>query len=160
LASFAVTVDDRALRAALGRLTRGLANPTPALEDVARALANITEDAFQRQRSPFGEPWADLKDKTKARREKAGHWPGPILQVTAGGLAGSITHGADRSSAWVAASKVYAAIHQFGGTPEMRPGPAGIPARPYLPVDETGALAPAARDETLEILAGYLRDLA
>jgi phage gpG-like protein len=88
-----------------------------------------------------------------------------MLQVSAGGLAASITHGGDRHSAWVGASKVYAAVHQFGQkkgasgrTRRGAPIPWGdIPPRPYLPIDEAGALTPAARDEVLAIIADALR---
>jgi phage virion morphogenesis protein len=162
---FTITIDDAQVQAALTDLIRRVTNPGPALADIGRALGNLTEDAFQAEASPFGPAWPDLSDVTKKRRAAIGKWPGPMLQMTAGGLAASITHGADATSAWVGASKVYAAVHQFGQpkgasgrTRRGAPIPWGdIPARPFLPVDRAGTLAPAAQTEILAILTEYLR---
>lgn len=152
MSSFTVTVDDRAFQAYLSRLTRA-GGLRPVLEDIARALANLTEDAFQAEASPFGPKWPELTPRyVKGKRKGDAH---PILQLS-GGLAASITHGATADSAWVGASKEYAAIHQFGGTAGMAPGPAGIPPRPYLPVGPDGELAPKAEREILEILREHL----
>ena len=59
------------------------------------------------------------------------------------------------------ASKVYAAVHQFGNPANKmynRPGgnPAPIPPRPYLPFQD-GDLTPAAHDEVMDILTRALR---
>lgn len=35
-------------------------------------------------------------------------------------------------TAIIGPNKVYGAIHEFGGSPGMAPGPAAIPARPYM----------------------------
>lgn len=53
-----------------------------------------------------------------------------MLQASAGGLAASVA--ADSGDFW--SNKIYAAIHQFGGTTDMPSGPAGIPARQYFGV--------------------------
>lgn len=152
-----IQIQSDEVTSSLQRLTARLTDMTPAMQDIGRALGNIAEDSFQNEASPFGPKWPDLKETTKARRAKAGKWPGPILQVTGGsGLAGSITHGGDKSSAFVGASKIYAAIHQFGGTAGMRPGPAAIPPRPFLPFSRSAGLAPVAQDDFLEILRRYL----
>jgi phage virion morphogenesis protein len=151
--AFSVTIDDAELQRALSDLLRRVSNPAPLMEDIGRALGNITEDAFQSETSPFGDGWAALDADYVARTRKGDAHP--ILQVT-GGLAASITHGGDDDAAWVGASKLYAAIHQFGGTSDMAPGPAAVQARPYLPVDQGGTLAPAAREEIMRLLRAYL----
>lgn len=155
MASFEIQVDDRQVSDALQQLIERVQDATPAMEDIARALRNATEDAFQNQRSPFGDAWQDLTEETKERREEAGHWPGPILQVS-GQLAASIATEAGADWASIGVGKEYAAIHQFGGLTTMAPGPAGIPARPYLPIDQAGNLPESLRQEILEILAGFL----
>lgn len=159
MADFEIRVEDRQVRDALAQLLDRVQDATPAMEDIARALRNHTEDAFQSQASPFGPAWEDLKESTKDRREKAGHWPGSILQVT-GGLAGSISSAAGADWAQVGVGKAggkegYGAIHQFGGLTDMAPGPAAIPERPFLPVDRAGNLPDAVRQEILDILAGF-----
>lgn len=155
---FEIAVDDAAVRAALTRLAARLAHPAPLMQDIGRALGNLTEDAFQDERSPSGVPWEPLTPDYVLRPRKSGGRGGdahPILQRD-GQLAASITHGGDDRSAWVGASKVYAAIHQFGGTAGMAPGPAGIPARPFIPVQRDGDLAERARASVLALVRKYL----
>jgi len=71
-----VTIDDAEVRAALGQLVAQLAHMTPVMEDLGRALGNLTEDAFQAQ----GPGWPALRPVTVKRRGNAG----PILQVSGG----------------------------------------------------------------------------
>ncbi len=49
-----------------------------------------------------------------------------------GNLVDSITSEIQGYEALIGSDLKYAAIHQHGGTPDMAPGPAGIPAREYL----------------------------
>jgi phage virion morphogenesis protein len=156
--SLTVKLDDRALVKALARLASRAVQAQPAMEDIARMLANRTEDSYEKEASPFGPKWAKLTERYVERPRSKGGRGGdasPILQRD-GGLAGSITHKATADSATVAASKVYAAIHQFGGTAGMRPGPRAIPPRPFLPVSPDGDLPADVEREILAILTGYL----
>ncbi|TBN36300.1 phage virion morphogenesis protein [Pseudomonas sp. BGI-2] len=76
-----------------------------------------------------------------------GNWPGQILQVSAAGLAASITTYATDSSALVGSNKPYAAMMQFGGEQADFPYLWGdVPSRPYLPVDLDGSLQPEAEE--------------
>ena len=162
MSGFSITIDDAQVQAALTALITRVTDLRPAMEDLGRALVNITEDAFQAQTSPFGTPWPALSPVTQERRAAQGH-AGAMLQVT-GGLAGSIHYAADATGVSVGAGKVYAAVHQFGQpkgasgrTSRGAPIPWGdIPPRPYLPVDSAGTLAPVAQTEILAILQGYL----
>lgn len=79
------------------------------------------------QQSPSGEPWKAWT-KDYARTRKGDH---SLLQGE-GNLIDSITSEIEGDEALIGSNLDYAAIHQFGGTPDMAPGPAGIPARPYL----------------------------
>ena len=129
------------------------------MEDIARMLANRTEDSFEKEASPFGPKWAKLTERYVERpRDKGGRGGDatPILQRDAGGMAASITHKGTAERATVAVSKEYAAIHQFGGTAGMRPGPRAIPPRPFLPVSPDGDLPADVAREILSILTEYL----
>lgn len=103
------------------------------MNDIAAILESATEGAFEAEADPVtGQAWQSLSDAyLKANPKRQG---GKILQASAGGLAASIT--ADSGDFWasIGSNKIYAAIHQFGGTDDMPAGPAGIPARPYLGV--------------------------
>ena len=160
-APFTLTIklDDRALRQALSRLASKADRAKPAMEDIARMLANRTDDAFEEERSPFGPKWPKLTERYVKRPRKQGGRGGdatPILQRD-GGLAASITHQATDERATVGASKKYAAIHQFGGTAGMRPGPRAIPTRPFLPVSPEGDLPAEVEREILDILLDHLQ---
>lgn len=155
-APFTVTVQDAAVRAALTRLTSRVTHPRPALEDIGRALVNLTEDSFQAHASPWGEPWPKLSKRYERRMAKRGRATTRTLQRT-GGLAASLHHTASDTQVTVGVSKVYAAIHQFGGTPDMPPGPRAVPAAPYLPIRRTGALAPVARAVIERVIGVYLQ---
>lgn len=150
-----IDIDDREVRAAIDRLQRKVSDLSPAMRDIAQALESETERRFEQE----GPGWPRLSKKTIAQREKTGHWPGRMLQRT-GALAREIASGHDATSAWVgaggAASRKYAAIHQFGGK-AGRGGKVTIPARPYLPIDD-GALTDSARETILEIMRAHLAD--
>jgi phage virion morphogenesis protein len=195
MSSFKTEVDDRVVQAALTRLAESGRDMSAPMRAVARALRNITEDAFQKQASPFGPAWAALKKSTLKGRRGGGSGA-KILQDT-GQLAASISSSSDATSATVTAGKRYAAIHQFGGTIErpaystktrhrtdrkgnlLRTGQFGgkglifakdshksvlerwhevngfsidIPARPFMPVDRAGRLAPVAQEAVITIL--------
>lgn len=148
-----VQVDNREVLAVLERLETLTGNLRPVMADIAQALASGTEKQFKDESGPGGK-WPDLSDTTKAMREKAGKWPGKMLQVSAAGLAASVQTGFDANSAFIGSNKPYAAMMQFGGTTSpksMIPG-REIPARQYLPFDEEGVLAPETETVVLEIL--------
>jgi phage virion morphogenesis protein len=159
-----IRVTDREALAALERLERlerQTSNMSGPMADVARAMANLTEDAFQSERSPFGPAWADLSAPYVERpRQKGGRGGNahPILQLS-GGLAASIDRDSGRDFAQVSAGKVYAAIHQFGGR-TGRGHAVEMPARSFLPVTEDGKLSDGLHREVMEIVTEALEDAA
>ncbi|RXF00413.1 phage virion morphogenesis protein [Pseudoalteromonas sp. PS5] len=113
------------------------------MNEIAAIMEGATEDAFAEERSPVtGIAWPALSENyLKQNPKRVG---GQMLQVSAGGLAASIA--ADSGAFWaqIGSNKPYAAIHNFGGLPEMAPGPAAIDQRQYLgvsPEEETDILA-------------------
>lgn len=139
---------DRSVLNALRRLDDRLGNLKPAMRDIAGVLADASERAFQDEADPAtGAPWAPLTEATVGMRGDA-H---PILQRS-GQLAASISPDWGRDFAAAGTNKVYAAMHQFGGTTaadSMIPGK-DIPARPFL------GLGDEDRDEILDIIRGHL----
>lgn len=174
---FTITIDDREVQAALTRLSNGIRNPTHAMQDIGRALGNITENAFQAEASPFGGKWPDLAEATligrgrravrgQSLRTRRGNTRAPALRAMlsaqmlrdTGVMVGSLTHGGDSNSGWVGIGMKYAAIHQFGGR-AGRGHSVEIPARPFMPVDISGNLAPVAQAEILRLVNAYLANL-
>lgn len=74
---------------------------------------------------------AMLVERTMKKIVYAGH--PEHLEGDTGRLRGAIHYEMEMSglAAEIGTNLVYAAIHEFGGTPDMAPGPAAIPARPY-----------------------------
>ncbi|EEA3739694.1 phage virion morphogenesis protein [Salmonella enterica] len=102
---------------------------------VAASLLSSSEMAFEQEKNPeTGQRWADLTEPYKTWREEHGFTPIKILTLR-GKLASELTTDYGDTYALIGSNEPYAAIHQWGGTPDMRPGPAAIPARPYMGFD-------------------------
>lgn len=97
MTNFTLEIQDQEAKAALAELLRRGQDLTEPMADIARALRNAAEDAFQNEASPFGAPWEALAASTIKARERGGHWPGSILQLS-GGLAASV--GSDSGPDW------------------------------------------------------------
>ena len=122
---------------------------TPVMKAIAGILADASEQAFANEADPTtGEPWKPLTDAHQARRKEQGY-TGPILQMT-GGLAASVQADWGNDFAQVGSNKKYAAIHQHGGLPDMRPANAAIDARPFFGASDQD------RDEILDVLERHL----
>lgn len=133
----------------LNGLLRAGEDFTPLMANIAAALADSVESAFAMQRDPnTGQPWQPLSEAYQQRRAKQGR-DGKILQLS-GALAASVQSNAGKDFAEVGSNKVYAAIHQQGGTTAMRPALAAIPARSFLGIDEV------AKEEILDLLRDHL----
>ena len=100
----------------------------PVMKNIAGILAYSTEENFKSEGRP--DKWIDLAELTKKQREKKGHWPGQILQVT-GQLASSVNTYYDNDCAIIGSNLDYAVIHQLGGQ-AGRNKSVEIPARPYI----------------------------
>lgn len=143
------------LQQTLTKVESAIGDLTPLMKGIATELATQTEQNFENEGRP---QWPELSDTTTERRSKNGNWPGQILQVSAAGLAASITTHATDRSAVVGSNKPYAAMMQFGGKQEDFPHLWGdIPGRPYLPVDLDGSLQPEAEEAIMQLTLDHLR---
>jgi len=130
----------------LAQLAGSLKKP---LTEIGRNLVASTKMRFARSEGPVGglgpvKAWAPLKEGTVARRRGGGEGAKPLLDT--GMLMRSVQSKAEDRELHVGtnhqiAPGVTAAIHQLGGTSGMAPGPAAIPARAFLGVDDDDAKA-------------------
>ncbi|MDR1862644.1 MAG: phage virion morphogenesis protein [Treponema sp.] len=120
------------------------------LENLGAELESQTQERFDTKKDPEGKPWQALAQKTRDYYRE--HFPQaqPPLVID-GGLRDSIESQVSGWSVLTGATKIYAAIHQFGG--EIVPKKAGalfvpgygmlkkvtIPARPYLGISSENA---------------------
>ena len=129
------------------------ANPQPLLRDIAFLGESSTRERFRSQTGPDGQRW-----KPSLRAQLTG---GKTLTKD-GHLGDSITSTADQHAAEWGTNRIYAAIHQFGGTIKPKSGKllafrghvaksVTIPARPYL------GLSDADQNELVERTLDWLR---
>lgn len=126
-------IDSETVQALFARLAAAGEDLGPVMADLAEGLLHRTEERFDRQVTPDGARWPSLSPRYAARKRAQGY-TGPLL-VREGRLRGELRSEWDDNFAEVATAALpYAALHQFGGTPDMAPGAASVPARPYLGV--------------------------
>ncbi|QTH16513.1 phage virion morphogenesis protein [Pseudomonas corrugata] len=151
---FTLELNHQHLQQTLNKVEKTIGDLTPLMHSLAAELASQTEENFEHEGRP---EWPELSDTTTERRAKTGHWPGKILQVSAAGLAASITTQVTESSALVGSNKPYAAMMQFGGDQADFPQLWGdIPGHPYLPMDAEGNLQPEAEKAILDLALAHL----
>lgn len=134
-----VSLDKAVADATLKRLEAGVRNALPLFTEVGSALEASTRDRLGRTKTaPDGTPWLDLSPAWAARKKERG-FSGGILTMR-GDLLNSVAFEAAADHVDIIAGPTeYAALHQYGGTPDMAPGPAAVPARPFLGVSAEDA---------------------
>lgn len=135
MADTVVDIDLNGADDLLERVADRLDNPAPMMQDISEAIHSGVEGNIQRQEGPGGEPWKDLATSTKNERRKQGYWPGQKL-VRTGSMAASLQPFHSDEEAGVSTNKPQALLLHFGGTSDMPPGPAAVPARPWLYISQ------------------------
>lgn len=124
-----VTTELEGLQPVLAMLN-GLGNPRRLAEGLANIgglIENQTKARFDERTTPEGEAWAPWSDSYAATRKK-----GQTLLVASGAYRDSYAWDLTGDALRVGSNMVQAAILNFGGTDDMAPGPAAIPARQHL----------------------------
>jgi len=136
-----VSVQDRAVRAALERLSRSVLDLRPAFRDAGEALLNSHRQRFTDQRDPDGKPWAPLSPAYRARKTRNKD----LILVLRGYLKDTLRPQVSSTRLELGTDRVYGATHQFGDPKR------NIPARPFLGLSGTD------RQTVLSILSRHLR---
>lgn len=131
MADAVVTIQDDELRALCSRLNSMALKPSERKEllgSIGVEMETQTKERFAEKKTPDGDDWADIAESTKNYYQKkfGTKNPGNGILWRQGSLMDSITHETDSWSVTVGATKVYAAVHQFGWKEK------NIIARPYL----------------------------
>lgn len=155
MTTISATIDDRRVRELLRRIVDQGQLIGPAMDSVGLTLTQRVALCFEDQRSPWGEPWEPLSDRTLKRRRDQGREGVSILRDW-GVLLGSLSYQANYQGVdiRIGADDRPAAVHQFG-SPEQN-----IPARPFLPVRAGDRVDLPAEwmTELLGVLASALED--
>lgn len=121
--TFDATFDDSTAQARLSELIGRMDDRRGFMANVGEHLLNATRDRFRDEASPEGTPWERLKPATIRERERRKFTPIQILtRHTRSGLRASINAKVTDREVTIGTPKVYAAIHQFGGTIERQAG--------------------------------------
>ncbi len=128
----------------LNELVRRGSNLKPVFADIGEMLIVSHDERFREQKAPDGAPWEPLSSSYKKRKKTN---KDAILKLNdhLGRELGYIATGSDL---FFGTPYEYGALHQFGGTSDMKPGPAAVPARPWLGVT----------DEDRDVIAQMLGD--
>jgi phage gpG-like protein len=134
----------------LRRLDELNQNQEPVLRSIGTTLKSITEGAFNSVGADFRpKPWPPKRDGSASNLQASGT------------LAKSFTLDVSSNSVTLGNPTIYAAIHQFGGTIKPKDKPllrfqsggrwwsvkqVTIPARPFVPLDDSGRLTKDAAD--------------
>lgn len=127
--SIALTTDFSGIERLQRRIDR-LANPD--LNALGEQLGGLVESQTRRRiteekAAPDGTPWAPWSDAYAATRHG-----GQSLLEGDGDLTDSITSEVSDGRVETGSNLIYARIQNKGGTPDMPPGPAAIPAREFV----------------------------
>lgn len=106
------------------RIAEGLANLGALIENQIKAR-------FDDRRTPDGEPWAPWSDSYAATRHD-----NQSLLVATGAYRDSFAWDLTGEELRVGSNMAQAAILNWGGTDDMAPGPAAIPAREHIGVSD------------------------
>lgn len=148
--NFSVTVDSIAAQRALTAMQSAPADRA-LMAELSAYLVQSSRARFPTESAPDGTPWLPLAPRTLARKRTSTKLrETTLLQLTLREHYGNDFAGVAAGGPGVP----YAAIHQLGGTAGMAPGPASVPARPYLGLSDEDA------DEVAGIVQDYLDDLA
>lgn len=161
--TISITISDKAVSQAFQKLERAMADTTPVMDAIGTGLVGSTHQRFATSTDPDGQAWSALVPAYAEGKRNS------RILTESGLLRDSIHSKAQRNEVRVGPHKVYAAIHQFGGTIKPKKGShlrfrmgdrlikaesVTIPARPYLGISSA--------DETMiaETVFGFLSRLS
>ena len=152
----AITVDDRAFRGYLNRLSGRMGDLTVPMEEIGRALEDRVRRRFETKTDPTGKAWAPWAQSTKdsypyagtPAAAKDGVGRGMLLQRY-GEMLKDISYSANRSSVRVGFAQDYATFHEFGTQTMERRGM--LYASP-----DTGTLADDDNAAVIDVLEHWL----
>ncbi len=136
-----------------------LANPKPLFGAWAAYLDSVTVTAFKSESSPSGIPWAALSPTYAARKakDKKARYGLKKLKYTGAlfdSLAATILPDGVRVGTNIKVGK-----HSLGGLMQFgvpyNASPKKIPARPFLPLDDSGEILPQTRAKLNAIAKDY-----
>ena len=175
MTTFAIEINDQAVRALLARLSQRAGGLSPVLQAIGNDITARTQRRFETSTGPDGVAWkpnsaATLAmlaarlggQKSKVKKDGSLNAAGqrslgnkkPLIGESQD-LRRQIVPSVAGDTLTVSSTPVYAAIQQFGGQ-AGRGRKVTIPARPFLPVRPDGSLYPQEQALVLAALNDFL----
>ncbi len=173
----AIAITDSGVHSALNALAARVGNLSPVLREIGEDIAERTRQRFATSTGPDGQRWrpnarATIEAYLASRGgfgKRGINQKGQVLAmnkrplIATRGLSRSIRYqiinegnGVEIGTNWFADRiSSGAAIHQFGGQ-AGRGKKVTIPARPFFPIKQNGALYPSDKAKMLEMINKYL----
>lgn len=126
-----VTVESSPVARALEALVRRSLDLSAPMDEIGSMLVTSAQQRMEDETGPDGEDWPDLTPAVRKRRGSSAK-----MLRDSGRLFASLTHTASAFQVEAGTNLIYGAIQQLGGTSDMPPGPAAVPARPYLGIND------------------------
>lgn len=174
MTTFSIVSNDAAVLAALGQLRGRMNDMSPALKEIGEDLTAIVKQTFSTSTSPWGEKWlpnaeatilAHLDRFSSSYGKKTGRLTAtgsqrvqnkkPLIGETRA-LSSNIYPDVEGNILTIGSTMKYAAIQNLGGM-AGRGKKVRIPARPFMPIDELGNIAPIAQTAVMDVLEQYLK---
>lgn len=151
MAGSVVTIKDDELKVLCSRLNNMALKPSDKkelLHSIGVEMEFQTKERFQTKTTPDGDDWAEIAQATKDfyRKKYGSENPGKgtLWRLSSVPLIDTVTSEVSSWSVLVGATRVYAAVHQYGWSER------NIPARPYL------GLGAQDKSEILELISTFL----
>lgn len=177
MTAFTIEIKDSGVQAVLQALKARAGNLNPALQAIGEGITERTKRRFETSTAPDGTPWKPNSAATlamlaarlsgqKSKVKKDGSLNASGARQLAGkkpligesqDLRRQIIPQASGNALTVSSTPKYAAIQQFGGK-AGRGKKVTIPARPFLPIRQDGALYPQEQALVLQALNDFLLD--
>jgi phage virion morphogenesis protein len=123
-----ITTDISDALSGMKRIAARAKNNRPLMAALAETLMEGVRQNWERERGPDG-PWPPLEESTQKQRKRKGYGAGHPMLRRSNQLWSSMQAFSGRSKAGVGTNKLYGPIQFLGGTGDMPPGPADVPAR-------------------------------
>jgi phage virion morphogenesis protein len=151
MSTIEINADTSRVQTRLNAVVSELTRPRDLFVEISEELRAQTREIFDSQGWPANS-WQDLARRTKKAREKKGHWPGKILQVS-GRLLNSIQSEAGPDYAQIGTNLPQARILFYGGTIQRT-------GQVRLRTDKKGALKRQKDHDKLAVFAKKSHKLA
>lgn len=173
--SFTIEVDNVVVLNMLNRMIQAGEDLSPVMRMIGEDIVTRAKQRFETSTAPDGTPWAPNSDTTLramlhvgsknfTKKGKLSARGGRVLASKkpligeSRDLSRQINYLVMKDSVMVTASPVYAAMQQFGGSKSQFPNLWGdIPARPFLPVTQSGQLYPDEERDIVSVINAHLQ---